>query len=119
MLNRRNLFAAAPAAAIIAAMPLPASSTDNGARLLELERQWKAHMAAASQRGLSDDEVDASCDAVIPIEMEIAAAPCDSMDAFLVKLRTVVRQGAVEGQLTDIDDAALIDGMIAFIEGRH
>lgn len=57
--------------------------SDNTARLIELERQWHAHMAAAEQRGLSDEEIDANCDAVIPVELKIAAAPCDSMIAYL------------------------------------
>lgn len=101
------------------AVDLAASSHQvAGARLLELEWQWKARMAAAEVRGQSDEELDANCQALVPIEMEIANAPCESMAAFMAKLRTVVRQGAVYGQLTDIDNAALIDGMIAFIEGR-
>ncbi|MFC5390022.1 hypothetical protein U0030_15995 [Brevundimonas bullata] len=92
--------------------------SENTARLIELERQWQALMAAAEVRGQCDEETDANCDAVIPIELEIAAAPCDSMDALMVKLRTVVRHGAVYGQLTAIDDAALIDGMITYLEGE-
>lgn len=89
-----------------------------GARLLELERQWNAGMAAAEIREQSDEDLDALSASLIPIELQIAEAPCDSIGAFMAKLRTVVRHGAVHGQLTAIDDAALIDGMIAFMEGR-
>lgn len=89
-----------------------------GARLLELEQRWRTGMAAAETRGLSEADLDALSTALVPIEMEIASSPCDSMGAFMAKLRTVVRHGAVHGQITAIDDAALIDGMIAFIEGQ-
>ena len=114
----RAAVAAAEAAAPSTLRSEASTSVSGGGRLLDLERQWKARMAAAEARGQSDEELDANCQALVPIEMEIANAPCDSMAAFMAKLRTVVRQGAVYGQLTDVDDAALIDGMIAFIEAR-
>lgn len=92
--------------------------SENTARLIELERQWQALMAAAEQRGQSQEHLDVHTGALVPIELEIAAAPCDSRDALMAKFRTVVRNGLIYGQMTAIDDAALIDGMIAYLESE-
>lgn len=114
----RAAVSAAEALAISTQQARATSSVSGGERLLDLEQQWHAGMAAAETRGLSEEDLDALSTALVPIEMEIASSPCDSMGAFMAKLRTVVRHGAVHGQITAIDDAALIDGMIAFMEGR-
>lgn len=116
--TRRSLFAIAGAAALVPAAAYAVATTDNGARLLQLERQWNALNQFAEQ-AVTDDEVDTASAAMVPIEIEIAEAPCRCGDAFLVKLRTVVKTGLTQGQLFAIDDDALITGMIAFMEGRN
>lgn len=94
------------------------AASANTARLIELERLWHVHMAAAQVRGIGEEQLNVHTGALVPIELEIASAPCDSRDAFMAKFRTVVRNGLIYGQMTAIDDAALIDGMIAYLEGE-
>lgn len=116
--TRRALFAIASAATLLPAAVMAAPG-ENAARLLHLERQRNESLRRLDSGNLSESEVDREAARVARCELEIAAAPCDSRDAMLVKLRTVIRTGMVYGQLDEIDDAALIDGVIAFAEGRH
>lgn len=116
--TRRNIFAIAGAVALAPAVAFTSPAT-NGAHLLELERQLNALLVTSDRRDVSDDVIDAAVDAMVPIEVAIAAAPCDCREALLVKLRTVVRTGMTNGQLYAIDEETLLDGMIAFVAGRH
>lgn len=111
--SRRGLFALAALPAL--ALPLAASG---GGDLLGLEGQ-RSVLMAAYDLAKTDEEADAITDAVGAIECRIAEAPCDSHTALLVKLRTVVRTSAVGGALYAIDEEALIDGMIRYLEGRQ
>lgn len=116
--TRRSLFAIATAATLLPASAF-AAPTDNAARLLHLEREWNASLRRMDIPGLSEDVVNMEAGKIAVYELEIAAAPCDSRDAMMVKLRTVVRNGMIYGQLNEVDDEALIDGIIAYAEGRH
>ncbi len=75
--------------------------------------------ALANQRGNTDEETNAFVEEMALREIAIAEAPCDCLDAFKVKLRTVVQSSLIEGTMYRIDADALIVGMIAFMEGRH
>ena len=108
--SRRGLFALAALPALAFASP-PAG----GADMLALERQ-RAALLAAANLAKTEAETDALIDATVEIECRIAEAPCDSHAALLVKLRTVVRTDLVDGRLYAIDHAALIDGMVRFLE---
>lgn len=116
--SRRSLLAVATAATLLPGAAM-ASPSCNAARLLQLELEWLASLARLDAGGMTEEQIDLEAGLCAKCEIEIAAAPCDSRDAMLVKLRTVVRNGLVIGQIEEVDDEALIDGIIAYAERRH
>lgn len=116
--TRRHLFAIAAGASLLPALPAM-SASDNGASLLHLEREIQDITVRANNRALSDDETNDLIDQIVEREVQIAEAPCDSLDAFRVKLRTIVHTSLTVGSMYAVDYDALLSGMISFVEGRH
>ena len=91
----------------------------NADRLLFWEREVARYEALARDALFSDEDNEAFCEAAAEHEALIAEAPCDSRTVALVKLRTVVRTAVVEGcAYRGIGAAAMIDGIVAFMEGQ-
>ncbi len=120
MLNRRNLFAAAPAAAILAAMPQAAvaATTESDARLLFWEGEQARLIDEVNKQEASEAETDAMCAQAFKYQAMIAAAPCDSHLALVIKMRTVVKEGLIEGCNFSTDWPTVIGGMIGYLEAR-
>ena len=91
----------------------------NAERMLFWEKEAARLTREASAALTNDEATDALCDEAAEFEARIAEAPCDSHVAATVKLRTVVREAAVEGcTYRGIDAATMIDGIVAFMEGQ-
>ncbi|HAC01372.1 hypothetical protein [Brevundimonas naejangsanensis] len=90
----------------------------NADRLLFWEKEAARLTREASAALTNDEATDALCDEAAEFEARIAEAPCDSHVAATVKLRTVVREAVLGGAMYRIDHAAMIDGIVAFMEGQ-
>lgn len=121
MLSRRHLFGASAAAVAVSVMPAAAmaSTAASDAQILHWESEVVRLVALASDKMMDDERTDELCDEAAEYEAKIAEAPCNSQTAALVKMRTVVREAAVSGAMYRIDTAALVDGIITFLEARN
>lgn len=99
-------------------MTTAATPEANADRLLFWEREAARLTREASAALMNDEATDALCDEAAEFEARIAEAPCDSHVAATVKLRTVVREAVLGGAMYRIDHAAMIDGIVAFMEGQ-
>ncbi|WBT04808.1 hypothetical protein PFY01_09065 [Brevundimonas vesicularis] len=111
MLSRRNLFAAAPAAVVIAAIPAVAAAASSDFAT------WERMTQSIDERikgCMDDDEVDTLSSQRWDYERLIAKTPARSRDDLLVKVRHLKHLRACD---LDADGYNIVEQIAAFLEG--
>jgi hypothetical protein len=92
-MNRRNLMAMAPAAALAAILPqaVPAKAESS---ILALLREWEDKRAQIERLTLTDDELDAMSDEMFTIEAQMLVLPSRDGRDFAAKMIAHTARGA-------------------------